>query len=109
MIILDTSFLFAYYREQDVHHKTAVDLAKEIGGETVIVPVEVFEELITVVTRKFSSKAGIEVGKKLLSNEFPVEMLRTADNVFQNAWANFQALDPHSFSFVDCILIALSK
>ena len=64
---------------------------------------------MTVVTRKISSEDAIIWGKILLDPRSPMELLKTADNVFRNAWANFQTLNPHSFSFVDCILIALSK
>lgn len=109
MMIFDTSFLYAYFEDTDVHHKKAKTLMKELYGKTPLLPIEVFEELMTVTSRKLSSEDAAIWGRVILSPDSPIELLKKADNIFQNAWAIFQRLSPHEFSFTDCTLIALSR
>ena len=109
MVILDTSFLFAYFNKKDTNHKKAVLLASELDNYTALLPVEVFEELMTVITYKISSKEAAKVGELLLGHDSPVKLMHSDKKTFDLSWKFFQSLEPHKFSFIDCILITLAK
>lgn len=108
MILLDTSFLYAFFQENDNHHKEAIKIAKEIADKNpIFIPIEVLEELMTVVTRKDSSKRAIQIAEIILAPNNAIGILNTHELVFDNAYEIFKKLSPHNFSFVDCILISL--
>lgn len=109
MVILDTSFLFAYFNKKDTNHKKAVLLASELNNYTAFLPVEVFEELMTVITYKISSKEAVKVGQLLLDYDSPVKFMHSDEKTFKLSWKLFQDMGTHKFSFIDCILITLAK
>lgn len=109
MILLDTSFLFGYYHEQDVHHVKAKEIAKTVGNNDLSIPQAVFEELMTVTTNKIGSHQAVALGNLLLSPDYPIEIIPPSEGLFHASWQTFQKLSPHDFSFIDCLLITLSK
>ena len=110
MILLDTSFLYAYFEKKDANHKKALDLASQLDNySTVILPAEVFEELITIITYKASSKKATEIGEMLLDPEGPVKIMQTDPKIFEKTWEKFKKLNPHKFSFIDCLLVTLAE
>ena len=109
MVIVDTSFLYAFFNKNDFHHKNALELYKKYIDEALLVPIEVVEELLTVITRKFSSTEAVKIGKLILDNDLDINIINSNELQFENAWKMFQKLSPHRFSFVDCLLLVLKK
>lgn len=110
MTILDTSFLFAFFHQEDAFHKEAITQAqKKDRDQTVAIPLEVFEELITVVCRKKGTEAAIKIGKFLLHEISPVQILSPIPMQFLKTWNQFQVIAPHHLSYVDCLLLVLAK
>lgn len=110
MIVLDTSFLYAFFQKEDKHHKKAGEIAKIIADEELIfIPIEVVEELVTVVTYRKSSEVAIKIANILLDPKSAIGIVNTHEIVFDEAWTTFQKLNPHKFSFVDCVLISMTK
>ncbi len=109
MIVLDTSFLYAFFQKEDKHHKKAREIAKIIANEELIfIPIEVVEELLTIVTYRESSATAIKIANILLDPKSAIGIVNTHEIVFDEAWAIFKKLNPHKFSFVDCVLISMT-
>jgi len=108
MILLDTSFLFALFQKTDSNHAAAVKLATAINNDHPVMPVEVFQELITVITNKVYSQAAIKVGEILLASDSPIGIIHSKPPRFQTVWLNFKELQLHTFSYVDCLLYTLA-
>ncbi len=76
MVILDTSFLFAYFYPQDNLHKKALEKEFFFDDEHCIIPLEVFQELITVITYKLSYRDAMKFGDALLAPESAIEIIK---------------------------------
>lgn len=109
MILLDTSFLYAYFQREDVHHKEAIKLAQHLNEDQVAVPVEILEELLGVITRKISSEEAIKAGSTLIHPDSPIQILYSNEEQFKKTWATFRTRSPHRFSFPDCVLLTLAN
>ncbi len=109
MTLLDSSFLYAYYRNHDVHHGMAVEQAFQYQNESAHIPLEIFEELITLIGRKQGSDEAVKIGKLLLSEKSAVHILSMIPSQFLKTWQLFQTLSPYSLSYVDCLLITLAR
>ena len=109
MIILDTSFLFAYFQSTDVHHKKALEYAKNLDNEKILLPYDILKELITVITYKISSEEALKVLDALTVKDSPIELLHIDDIMNEQSLKLFKELSPHKFSFIDVLLIYLSK
>ncbi len=68
MILLDTSFLVALFRENDEKHGRAAELVKEIKGRVAITD-HIFSELITFLVAKDGNNTAYSAGKKILESE----------------------------------------
>jgi len=109
MVILDTSFLVAYFREADVHHAKALKLAEELRGEKMVITFLVFQELASILNRKVSTEFSASVTKRLLMPDSSIELFKLDESYFEEVLALYESLGPHSFSYVDVSLIHLSK
>ncbi len=109
MVLLDTSFLLAYFWEGDFHHSKALKATSHFEEYTPFIPVGVFQELLTVLTYKASSEEALQVSRILLGPNPPAQILRLDENYFEETVKLFQELHPHRFSYVDLSLIALSR
>ncbi|MEK7145838.1 MAG: PIN domain-containing protein [Patescibacteria group bacterium] len=109
MILLDTSFLVGYYRRIDLHHKEAIRMAEAYEGDQAFTISGVFQELLSVMNRKVSAEAAIQIGDLILSENSSVQLLKLDDAVFEVAWLKFKKLAPHKLSFVDCLLLATAE
>lgn len=107
MIIIDTSYIIAFLSEKDFHHKKTVEFISQLE-EDLFAPIEVIQELITTLSRKVSSRYAIEVVTSILENN-SINIIHSHELTFDNAWKTFKKMNPHKFSFVDCILITLAK
>ena len=114
MIILDTSFIVAYYNQNDVHHAKAATLWQKLvqtdDGPQLLLPEYVVIELGTVLLRR----VGLPQAYELLS------LLREADDLrwvpcepwldvaFQrfNHQQSLQTTRP--LSLVDCVLVEMA-
>jgi predicted nucleic acid-binding protein len=109
MVILDTSFLVAYFREMDVHHAKALQRAEELRGEKMVITFLVFQELASILNRKVSTEFATSVTRKLLSPDSNIELFKLDESFFEEVLELYGKLGPHSFSYVDVSLIHLSK
>ena len=62
MVLLDSSFLIAYYNQTDIHHKKSFEIMKEIGsGEygQPIIPDSVFNEVVNVLFNRLKNHSMV--------------------------------------------------
>lgn len=109
MIILDTSFLFAYFQSTDVHHNKALEYAENLDNEKILLPYDILKELITVITYKISSEEALKVLDALTIKDSPIELLHIDEIMNEQSLKLFKELSPHKFSFIDVLLIYLSR
>ncbi|ACP34663.1 PilT protein domain protein [Sulfolobus islandicus L.S.2.15] len=103
MIILDTSFLIAFYNKRDSRHEKALKIFDEITNDKLVISDYIFDEIVTFLRAKVPWIA-IEVGENILEN---LDMIRVNDEDFRTAWELFNKFD--ELSFTDCTTLSLSK
>lgn len=108
-MILDTSFIYAYFNSVDSLHDEAHRLFDLADEEPHFMSFLVYQELLTLMTSRFSSKEALELGKVLLSEDSGVHLLKIDEEYFDETLSLFEKLSPHRLSFVDVSLIVLSK
>ena len=107
-IIADSSALFSLVVETDKNHDIALKCAKNFlqEKEALIIPGDVFSEVINVLGRKISHKVAVEIGRDLLeSNAFAI--LDASEAIRKIALGKLQK-QPESVSFTDCIVMAFA-
>ncbi|MFA4815448.1 MAG: PIN domain-containing protein [Candidatus Gracilibacteria bacterium] len=109
MVILDTSFLIAFFRTNDVHHAAAIDAAETYREKTKIVSFLVFQEFVSILNRKVSTEFASTLSRLLLSGENNLEIYKLDEANLENVLKLYGELGPHTFSYVDVSLIHLSK
>ena len=103
MIILDTSFLIAFYNKRDSRHREALKIFDEIANDKLVISDYIFDEVVTFLRAKVPWIAQ-EVGKNILEN---LDVIRVNDEDFKTAWELFNEFD--ELSFTDCTTLSLSK
>ena len=106
-IFIDSSVFCAYANIRDVHHKKAQKIIEEIASgkhENEITTDYIFDETVTVIRRKASSRTAVEIGKFLMDSEIFIAKIDSL--VFQKAWELFQSSD---LSFTDCSNLAFME
>jgi predicted nucleic acid-binding protein len=103
MIILDTSFLIAFYNKRDSRHEEALKIFDEITNDKLVISDYIFDELVTFLRAKVPWIA-IEVGENILEN---LDIIRVNDEDFRTAWELFNKFN--KLSFTDCTTLSLSK
>jgi len=108
MILLDASFIVAYYNEKDVHHNKAVEIMAIIinSYKNLIIYDYIFDEVINVLLRKIDLHSTIEIGNVLINS---VEILNIGDNLFDESWEIFKNQKNTKLSFTDCSILAVMK
>jgi len=110
MIILDTSFLFAYYNDNDYFHEDSVKLAPEIlSGKygPVFISDYVFDEFMTIAFNKIKDLDKIvKIGENVL---FFTNLIYVDEDVFKDSWEIFKNQKDTKMSFTDCSILALMK
>ena len=109
MILLDTSFLYAYFEENDSNHKKALALAEGLEFADPVLHIDVLKELISVVTARSTSKQALQISSDLMRDNGPIKILYDNKRIFEVVYSYFAALGPHRLSYVDCLLVALAK
>ena len=103
MIILDTSFLIAFYNKRDSRHEEALKTFDEITNDKLVISDYIFDEVVTFLRAKVPWIA-IEVGENILEN---LHIIRVDDEDFRTAWGLFNKFN--KLSFTDCTTLSLSK
>ncbi|MBI3412702.1 MAG: type II toxin-antitoxin system VapC family toxin [Candidatus Aenigmarchaeota archaeon] len=110
MIILDSSFIVAYYNTADNNHKKAVEVMKVLGaGEygDILITDYVFDETVTVAfVRLKSLRKTVEIGDDM--GRF-AKIIYIEKGVFEGAWELFKNQLDTKFSFTDCSSLAIMK
>lgn len=109
MAVLDTSFIYAFFQPEDVHHQKAKALSQKHEGETHFINFLVFQELVTLITYKKSSQEAYEFGDFLQSALSPIQILKVDEEYLEEYWALAKRLKDHQLSFVDLSLLFLSE
>ncbi len=105
MIVLDSSFLIAFYNESDAHHQTASALMRRfIAGEwgKGLLLEYVFLEVVTVLMLRLDLSAAIHVGRILLDAE-ELDFVPCSD-LFLETLDCFSKQTATRLSFVDAAL-----
>ncbi len=103
MIILDTSFLTAFYNKRDSRHREALKIFDEIANDKLVISDYIFDEVVTSLRAKVPWIAQ-EVGENILEN---LDVIRVNDEDFKTAWELFNKFD--ELSFTDFTTLSLSK
>ena len=110
MIIADSSGLFSLLVETDKNHSRAIKISllktfqKRI--EPIIIPAEVFSELINVIGKKLNHKTAFDLGKFILqSKEFILK--QSNERCVNQALVKFKN-QPESVSFTDCLVMTFA-
>lgn len=108
LIILDTSAFISLENIEDSNFQKATIISKKIKrlGLAVVVPGEIFTEIINVVGKKTGHQAAVLQAEKILkSNSFTIA--ETTHQIRLNAFEKFQK-QPKSVSFTDCLVMAFA-
>lgn len=107
-IILDTSAFLSLGNINDSNYQKATAISKQIeeGKLSIIVPGEIFTEIVNVVGKKTGHQAAILQAKKILSSA-SFNITETDSNIRVNALEKFQK-QPKSVSFTDCLVMAFA-
>jgi len=111
MIVLDTSFIVAFYNRTDVHHDSAKQIMERLLSDewgTPLLPEYVFLELTTVIAARRDLKTAVEAGQRLLDSQ-DVRFMPCSE-LFFDAFEIFSKQSAKtSLSFVDSALIAAAR
>ena len=110
MIFLDTSFLIAFYNNNDEHNPKAIKIIKDLisglYGELLISDY-IFDEFITVALIRLKNLSKIiQVGEDI---RFFTHILKINEKLFEKSWQIFKEQKATKFSFTDCTILALMK
>jgi predicted nucleic acid-binding protein len=108
MVMLDTSFVVAYYNTRDQNHEHAAKTAKLLATQNypLYITDYIFGEIITVSFFKLKSLGkAVHVGKMVLES---CNLLHTEKEIFEQAWKIFSE-QKLRLSFVDCTTVAAMR
>lgn len=97
----------ALYNEDDVHHKNALAVAKNISSESYGQPItsdDVFDEVVSVALRKFGKNKAQVLARQVMNS---VLLVHGTKHTFRSACTIFD--DDLPFSFTDCTSQAIMK
>jgi predicted nucleic acid-binding protein len=110
VIVLDSSFLIAYYNTRDVHHAAAArTMVQLIGGKwgQGLLLEYVFLETVTVLRARRDLKVATTVGKTLLQAS-EIDFVPCSD-IFIDAFDVFCRDRSHDLSFVDAAIVTVAR
>lgn len=109
MILLDSSFLIAYYNTKDNNHQETEVIMPRITsgyyGQAEITDY-IFDETVTYIAARQGFEPAIKVGTNLLKG---VEIVEVGKESFARAWNLFKTQHDTHLSFTDCTNIAAMK
>ena len=105
-LILDSSAYVSLGSISDSNYQRAQNISQTIqeAGRLVIVPGDVFTEIINVVGKKGDHKRAVIQGNQLLSSDV-FTITETTPDIRRDAFEIFKK-QPESVSFTDCIVMA---
>ena len=110
MILLDTSFIVAFYNIRDENHLRAKNLMPDIiNGKYGYLYISdyIFDEVITVIFGRLKNlMKTIHIGEYLRKS---TKLLEITGSNFEDAWKIFKKQKETDFSFTDCTSISLMK
>lgn len=107
-VILDTSAFLSLGNVNDSNYQKATQISQYMAKKelSIIIPADVFTEIINVVGRKIGHQAAtLQAQKILLSDMFTIA--ETTHKVRLNALEMFKK-QPQSVSYTDCIVMAFA-
>jgi predicted nucleic acid-binding protein len=110
VIILDSSFLIAFYNRRDVHHGRAVaTMERLLSGDwgPALLPEYVFLEVATVLAAKVGLGESVAVGKVLL-DAADLEFVACSE-YFNETFEVFRDQQDTTLSFVDASIVAIQR
>lgn len=110
MIVLDSSFLIAFYNRRDAHHAAAASamdsLLRGDFGRLVLIEY-VFLEVVTVLLARRGHRTALDVADILLDAE-EVDFLPCSD-LFRDALREFRTRGAARLSFADAAIVAAAQ
>ena len=110
MIVLDSSFLVAWYNERDAHHKAAAAamprVAKGAWGPALLPEYVLLETLTVLAARRDLSFAQTKAREILESKD--VELVACSPYLGQTMDV-FRTQSGTALSFADCAIVAISR
>jgi len=107
--VLDSSFLFAFFNENDVNNASAVKIMEKLKegvfGKLFITDY-IFDEFVTLAAKRTRTDLAIEWGELLLESQ-RIELLATDNAEFRAAWSLFKQYK--NLSFTDCTIVSVAK
>ena len=107
-VILDTSAFISLGNIKDANYQKAATIAKHIEKKqlSIIVPGEIFTEIVNVVGKKVGHQAAIKQADRILNSQ-SFTITETNAHIRQTALDKFQQ-QPKSVSFTDCLVMAFA-
>ncbi len=110
MILLDTSFVVAYYNTADNNHNKAVEIMNSLtagGYGDIFITDYIFDEIATVAfVRLKNLNKTIEIGEAVNSL---AKIDYIGKDVFEDTWKLFKGQTATKFSFTDCSTLSMMK
>lgn len=108
LVIIDSSAFISLGTVTDSNFQKATAISQSIEEEnrTVVMPGEVFTEIVNVIGKKVGHDAAIKQVGEIISSE-TIVITETTTGVRKNAFAKF-AKQPKSVSFTDCLVMAFA-
>lgn len=107
IVLVDTSFLFAYYNSEDKHHHSARYYFDNVVKSQIhplgfLLTDYIFDELITLVLIRTKNKAQtIFTGHSILNSQ-TLRLIYLKQQTISKAWTKFCRYLDKQWSFTDC-------
>jgi predicted nucleic acid-binding protein len=105
MVLLDSSVIIAYFRENERDHKRAEKIFDE--NRELRIPDFVLSEVLTVLKIRESMGKMVQALEFLINSE-GIEIFYTDEDMFDSALGHFAA-NKNALSFVDTVLLKISE
>ena len=107
IILVDTSFLFAYYNSEDKHHDSARNYFDNVVKPQThplgfLLTDYIFDELITLILIRTKNKTqAIFTGNSILNSQ-TLKLIYLKEETISKAWTKFCGYLDKQWSFTDC-------
>lgn len=108
MIIADSSALISLLVETDKNHSLAIQVSKQFQkrSDTIIIPEDIFSELINITGKKFGHQKAYAAAISILNIKiFVIENI--TEQIRQKALEAYKK-QPESVSFTDCLVMTIA-
>src|SRR3989344_9451196 len=108
MIFVDANIFIAHQNKEDVHHKRALEIMKDIENQSygpAFISDYVFNEVVGITCRKKGKSDAVLAGEKMKRS---MSIFNIDEHVLENAWNFFQET-AFNFNLVDCTNINIVR